>query len=161
MKDVKIEKATFGAGCFWGVEEEFRKLKGVISTRVGYIGGNSENPTYEEVSSDATGHAEAVEITFNSEIVSYKDILNLFWQMHDPTQRNRQGVDVGSQYRSVIFYHSNEQLIEATNSKNNLEQSKKFLKTIVTEILPTKTFWEAEEYHQQYLEKRGLKTCHL
>lgn len=161
MNEVKLEKATFGAGCFWGVEEEFKKLKGVISTRVGYIGGNSENPSYEEVSSEVTGHVEAVEITFNPKIISYNKILNLFWKIHDPTQRNRQGVDVGSQYRSAIFYNSNEQLNEAINSKKNLEQSKKFSKSIVTEISPAKTFWEAEEYHQQYLEKRGLNSCHL
>src|SRR5690349_12120224 len=151
-----MEKATFAAGCFWGVEETFRTLDGVTATRVGYIGGHTEKPTYQEVCSDETGHAEAVEVTYDPVKVSYDTLLNIFWENHDPTQLNRQGPDVGTQYRSAIFYHSPEQKTEAEASKQKLEKSHRFSKPIVTQIVPAVTFYEAEDYHQQYLEKRGL-----
>lgn len=154
-----IERATFAAGCFWGVEETFRCVPGVISTRVGYTGGHTENPTYEEVCSDTTGHAEAVEVVFNPERVSYEELLGVFWGTHDPTTPNRQGPDIGSQYRSVIFFHSPEQEAIARASKDRLERSGRFGAPIVTEIVPAQTFWEAEEYHQNYLLKRGAGRC--
>ncbi len=153
------EKATFGAGCFWGVEETFRRLAGVRSTRVGYAGGKVENPTYKQVCTDTTGHAEVVEVTFDPEVISYHDLLNVFWENHDPTTLNRQGPDWGTQYRSAIFYHSPEQKAEAERSKAAAQAN--FSKPIVTEITPAPPFWEAEEYHQQYLEKRGLANCHI
>ena len=146
-----MEKATFGAGCFWGVEETFRKVKGVISTRVGYSGGHLENPTYEDVCTDKTGHAEVIEIEFDPSKISYEELVGIFFQIHDPTTKNRQGPDVGSQYRSVIFTHSNEQ-------KRIAEKVKKGLKLdnpVVTEILPAGPFYKAEEYHQRYHEKNG------
>ena len=161
MNENRTELATFGAGCFWGVEEEFRKLHGVISTKVGYLGGNKDNPSYEEICSDETGHAEVVEVTFDREKINYEQLLNLFWNIHNPTQLNRQGVDVGTQYRSAIFYHSEEQKEKAISSKNNLEKENKYSRPIVTEISQVKTFWEAEDYHQQYLTKRGLTSCHI
>ncbi|MSQ46409.1 MAG: peptide-methionine (S)-S-oxide reductase [Ignavibacteria bacterium] len=161
MNENRTELATFGAGCFWGVEEEFRKLQGVISTKVGYLGGNKDNPSYEEICSNETGHAEVVEVTFNCEKINYEQLLNLFWNIHNPTQLNRQGVDIGTQYRSAIFYHSEEQKEIAVLSKNNLEKINKYSRPIVTEISQVKTFWEAEEYHQQYLTKRGLSSCHI
>ena len=151
---MKENIATFAAGCFWGVETTFRKVNGVISTRVGYTGGNYENPTYKDVCSHKTGHAEAVEIKFNPEIVTYKDLLDIFWKMHDPTTLNRQGLDVGSQYRSAIFYHNEEQKKAAFESKKELEMANRYKKQIVTEIVPASMFWEAEEYHQQWNEKR-------
>ena len=154
-----MEKATFAAGCFWGIEAEFRKMKGVISTQVGYAGGKTENPTYEEVCTNTTGHAEAVEITFDPEIISYNDLLNIFWEIHDPTTLNRQGFDIGSQYRSVISFHNEEQKKLAKESKEKLEKSGKFDKPIVTEIIPASKFWRAEEYHQQYYEKTGRQGC--
>lgn len=154
-----MSKATFGAGCFWGVEAAFRQVHGVTATRVGYAGGTMENPTYEDVCSDRTGHAEVVEVTYDPERVSYDDLLEVFWNEHDPTQRNRQGFDVGSQYRSVIFYHDDEQRNAALASKERLERSGEYRKPIVTEIEPAPEFYEAEDYHQQYLEKRGLATC--
>jgi peptide-methionine (S)-S-oxide reductase len=156
-----MSKATFAAGCFWGVEAEFRQVEGVTATRVGYIGGTLENPSYRDVCSDRTGHAEAVEVTFDPDRVSYDDLLNVFWENHDPTQLNRQGPDYGTQYRSAIFYHDAEQEAVARASKERLEQSGKFRRPIVTEIVPAATFYQAEEYHQQYLEKRGLATCRL
>jgi peptide-methionine (S)-S-oxide reductase len=155
-----IEKATFAAGCFWGVEEAFRTVKGVISTQVGYMGGSLQNPTYEQVSTGATGHAEAVEITYDSEKINYRELLDVFWTIHDPTQRNRQGPDVGTNYRSVIFYHTPEQKMEAEESRERLSRSRRFRKPIVTEIVPASTFWRAEEYHQRYFEKTGGGRCH-
>lgn len=158
----KPEKATFAAGCFWGVESAFSEVKGVSKTRVGYTGGTLQNPSYEEVCTDTTGHAEAVEIEFDPTIVSYKQLLDLFWSLHDPTTPDRQGPDVGSQYRSAIFYHTPEQKGEARALKETLQKSKKFKRPIVTEIMPAKTFWPAEDYHQRYFEKRGIKpACHL
>jgi peptide-methionine (S)-S-oxide reductase len=156
-----MAKATFAAGCFWGVEATFRQLPGVTSTRVGYLGGNTENPTYKEVCTDRTGHAEAVEVDFDPSKISYDKLLNVFWENHDPTQLNRQGPDWGTQYRSAIFYHSPEQEAEAKASKEKLERSHRFNKPIATQIVPAVTFYEAEDYHQQYLEKRGLTSCHI
>ncbi|MBZ5516163.1 MAG: peptide-methionine (S)-S-oxide reductase MsrA [Acidobacteriia bacterium] len=155
------EKTAFGGGCFWGVEVAFRQIPGVVSTQVGYMGGNLKNPTYENVCTDKTGHAEVVEVTFDPEKVSYNDLLKVFWTCHDPTQLNRQGPDVGTQYRSVIFYHSPEQRAAAQASKQALERSGAFKHPVVTEIVPATGFWRAEEYHQQYLEKRGLASCHI
>jgi peptide-methionine (S)-S-oxide reductase len=154
-----MQKATFGAGCFWHVEEAFRYLKGVISTTVGYMGGTLKNPTYEDVCTDKTGHAEVIEITYDPRKISYEDLLNVFWNIHDPTTKNRQGPDVGTQYRSVIFYHTLEQKIAAETSKKNLEQSKKYKKKIVTEVTTATIFYPAEEYHQRYLAKHGLAVC--
>ncbi len=154
-----MEKATFGAGCFWGVEETFRRLAGVKETQVGYTGGSLKNPSYEAVCTDRTGHAEAVEVSFDPAVISYHDLLNVFWDNHDPTTKNRQGPDVGTQYRSAIFFHSPEQEAEARRSRD--EAQKRFKRPIVTEIVPAGEFWRAEEYHQQYLEKRGLSHCHL
>jgi peptide-methionine (S)-S-oxide reductase len=151
---MEIQKAIFAAGCFWGVEANFRKVEGVISTRVGYIGGQFTKPTYKDVCSHKTGHAEAVEISFDPSKVSYDELLDIFWSNHDPTTVNRQGPDVGSQYRSAIFYLNSEQKDKALSSKTKLEASKRFKKPIVTQIIPASAFWEAEEYHQQYVEKR-------
>ena len=156
-----MDTATFGAGCFWGVEAAFRKIPGVISTTVGYGGGKKENPTYQEVCTDTTSHAELVEVTFDPAKVSYEQLLEVFWQNHDPTTRNRQGPDIGSQYRSVIFYHSPAQEAAARAAKEKLDKSGKFRRPIVTEIAPTPPFYKAEEYHQRYLEKHGLATCHI
>ena len=153
------EKATFGAGCFWGVEETFRKLKGVTSTAVGYAGGNKENPSYEDVCSDETGHAEVVQLEFDPAQISYDQLLDVFWSNHNPTTLNRQGPDVGTQYRSVIFYHSAEQKAAAEASKQKLAASGRFNRPIVTQIEPAPRFWPAEEYHQRYLEKRGQSHC--
>jgi len=156
-----MAKATFAAGCFWGVEATFRQIPGVTATRVGYTGGNLGNPTYKDVCTDSTGHAEAVEVEYDPAKVSYGDLLNVFWENHDPTQLNRQGPDFGTQYRSAIFYHSPEQEQAARASKQALEESHQFSRPIVTQIVPAATFYEAEDYHQQYLEKRGLATCHI
>ena len=156
-----MQKATFAAGCFWGVEASFRQIPGVISTRVGYIGGKTENPTYKEVCTDRTGHAEAVEVEFDPTKVAYNDLLKVFWENHDPTQINRQGPDWGTQYRTAIFYHSPEQQAQAEASKQALEQSHRHAKPIATQIVPAATFYPAEDYHQQYLEKRGLVSCHI
>jgi len=153
------EKAVFGGGCFWGVEAHFREYKGVISTRVGYTGGTTQNPTYKEVCSDKTGHVEGVEITFDSEKISYRDLLEIFFEVHDPTQVNRQGWDIGSQYRSVIFYHSEEQKKQAERKIKELIDAKVFRKPIATQLIPASTFWEAEEYHQRYYEKQGKVGC--
>ena len=158
--DNRLEKATFGAGCFWGVEEAFRKLKGVVRTEVGYSGGSFENPTYEDVCRGNTGHAEALQITYDSSMISYEDLLNVFWSCHNPTTLNRQGPDVGKQYRSVIFFHNPEQKATARESKEALDRSKKCKNPVVTEIAPAATFYRAEESHQQYLLKRGLGPCH-
>ena len=156
-----MAKATFAAGCFWGVEATFRALSGVNSTRVGYIGGKTNNPTYKEVCTDKTGHAEAVEVEYDPSKVSYDQLLNVFWENHDPTQVNRQGPDFGTQYRTAIFFHDAQQEAEAKASKQKLEASKRFSRPIATEIVPATTFWEAEDYHQQYLEKKGLASCHI
>jgi len=156
-----MAKATFAAGCFWGVEATFRQLPGVISTRVGYTGGNFPNPSYQDVCTDRTGHAEAVEVEYDPAKVSYDQLLNVFWENHDPTQLNRQGPDWGTQYRSAIFFNSPEQENAAEASKQALEQSGRFKKPVVTQIVPATTFYEAEDYHQQYLEKRGLASCHI
>jgi peptide-methionine (S)-S-oxide reductase len=155
------EKATFAAGCFWGVEAAFRGVTGVMETQVGYTGGHTADPTYEEVCTDRTGHAEAVEVTFDPEKVSYAELLRVFWQIHDPTTPNRQGPDMGSQYRSAIFTHNVEQKRLAEESRSALERSGRFRRPTVTEILPSQTFWRAEEYHQRYLEKHGRASCHL
>jgi peptide-methionine (S)-S-oxide reductase len=154
------EKATFGAGCFWGVELAFRQIPGVVDAAVGYEGGHTERPTYKDVCTDTTGHAEVVEVEFDPSKVSYEDLLRVFWENHDPTQLNRQGPDFGKQYRSVIFFHSPEQEAIAKKSKADLEKSGRFKKPVVTVIEPAQTFWRAEEYHQQYLEKKGLGSCH-
>jgi peptide-methionine (S)-S-oxide reductase len=151
------KKATFGAGCFWGVEAAFRQLDGVSATRVGYSGGHTENPTYEDVCSHGTGHAEVVEVTYDPERVSYEQLLETFWAKHDPTQLNRQGWDIGDQYRSAIFVYDDEQQEAAVRSK--AQEQTRYRKPIVTQIEPAQTFYEAEDYHQQYLEKRGRATC--
>ncbi len=151
------KKATFGAGCFWGVEAAFRQIDGVAATRVGYAGGQLDNPTYEDVCSHTTGHAEVVEVAYDEDTVSYDELLNVFWRKHDPTQLNRQGWDVGDQYRSVIFFHDEEQRSTAERSKQS-EQSA-YRKPIVTQIESAPTFHEAEDYHQHYLEKRGRSSC--
>lgn len=154
-------KATFGAGCFWGVEATFRQTEGVTSTQVGYLGGNFENPSYTDVCTGRTGHAEVVEVEFDPSIVTYEELLEVFWENHDPTQHNRQGPDVGAQYRSAIFFHSPEQEAAARASKQTLERNGKYQRPIATEVTPTSKFYRAEEYHQQYLEKRGLAQCHI
>lgn len=158
---VKAEKATFGAGCFWGVEAEFRQIPGVLSTQVGYSGGHTESPSYRDVCSHTTGHAEVVDVTFDPARVSYDELLRVFWESHDPTQLNRQGPDVGDQYRTVIFYHTPEQQAAAEASKAAEERSGKHRRPVVTQIVPAAPFYRAEEYHQQYLEKRGLSTCRI
>ncbi len=156
-----MENATFGAGCFWGVEETFRKIEGVTETAVGYMGGQMESPTYEDVCTDRTGHAEVVHLEFDPSVVPYEVLLQVFWENHDPTQLNWQGPDVGSQYRSVIFYHTAGQKAAAIKAKESLESSGKYKKPVATEIAPAGKFYRAEEYHQKYLEKRGLSTCHI
>lgn len=156
-----MEKATFAAGCFWGVEAEFRKLDGVTSTVVGYSGGTLEDPTYRDVCSGATGHAEVVEIEFDPSRLSYEDLLQTFWDNHDPTTLNRQGPDVGSQYRSAAFFHSPQQQAVAEASKEAIERSGRYSRPVVTEITAVSTFYRAEEYHQQYLEKQGLEHCSI
>ncbi len=156
-----IETATFGAGCFWGVEETFLRTKGVMKTTAGYLGGTLENPTYEDVCSGATGHAEVVQVEFDPSVVSYDELLKVFWDNHDPTQKNRQGPDVGDQYRSAIFYHSDAQKNAAEASKSAVEKSERLSKHITTEITEATAFYPAEDYHQQYLRKRGLDSCHI
>jgi peptide-methionine (S)-S-oxide reductase len=153
------ETATFGAGCFWGVEVAFRNVPGVVNTAVGYEGGRLANPTYEDVCSKTTGHAEVVQVEFDPDEVSYNELLDVFWDVHDPTQVNRQGFDIGSNYRSVIFFHSPEQQERALESKARAQG--RFDKPIATEITPASDFWRAEEYHQQYLVKRGVATCRI
>jgi peptide-methionine (S)-S-oxide reductase len=156
-----MAKATFGAGCFWGVEAAFRQVKGVTDTAVGYSGGTLKNPTYQDVCSDRTGHAEVVQVEYDPSQVSYETLLNVFWENHDPTQLNRQGPDVGRQYRSVIFFHTPEQEAAARASKEQLQSSGRYRRPIATEIVPAAEFYRAEEYHQRYLEKRGLAQCHI
>lgn len=156
-----MEKATFGAGCFWGVEARFGQTPGVMETAVGYEGGKLPNPTYKDVCSDRTGHAEVVELVFDPARVSYEALLEQFFELHDPTQLNRQGPDWGNQYRSAVFFHSPEQETAAKQVITKLEAEKRFRKPIVTEVVPAETFWRAEEYHQKYLEKRGAAACHI
>lgn len=156
-----LEKATFGAGCFWGVEAVFRQIKGVKSTAVGYSGGTFKNPTYEDVCGGRTGHAEVLEVEFDPAEVSYEQLLKVFWENHDPTTLNRQGPDVGAQYRSAVFYHTAEQEQTARAVKDKLQNSGRYRKPIVTEITPASEFYRAEEYHQRYLEKRGLAHCSI
>jgi len=152
--------ATFAAGCFWGVEAQFRQVTGVTSTRVGYCNGTSKNPDYKQVCTGKTGHAEAIEVTFDADSVSFESLLGVFWQLHDPTTLNRQGVDIGSQYRSAVFYHNDEQKQQAELVKKTLDNAHLFAKAIVTEITAAETFYPAEDYHQCYLEKKGLGSCH-
>ena len=154
-----MEQATFGAGCFWGVELLFRQTPGVLDTSVGYCGGTTENPTYQDVCYKNTGHAEVVNLTFDPDVISYSRLLDLFWENHNPTTLNRQGPDIGTQYRSVIFYHSEEQKTQAIASMER--HQKRHPRPIVTQIVSACTFYPAEEYHQQYLEKRGLASCHI
>lgn len=156
-----MAQATFGAGCFWGVEEVFRTTPGVIETAVGYMGGTLPNPSYEDVCTDRSGHAEVVHVEYDPEKVSYEQLLDIFWSNHDPTTRNRQGPDVGTQYRSVVFYHTPEQKTAAESGLARLSASGKFRRPIVTEVVPASTFWRAEEYHQKYLMKRGQSSCHF
>ena len=156
-----MAQATFAAGCFWGVEEAFREIPGVISTTVGYTGGTLKNPTYQDVCSGRTGHAEALEVEFDPAKVSYLELLAVFWKSHDPTTLNRQGPDVGSQYRSAIFYHDAQQEKDARESKAILEKEKIFKRPIVTEITPASEFYRAEDYHQRYFERRGIRSCHI
>ncbi len=155
------EIATFGAGCFWGVEAKFRRVPGVIDVLSGYSGGHTQHPSYREVCTDATGHAEVVQVTFDPAKVSYEQLLDVFWSIHDPTQVNRQGPDFGKQYRTAIFFHSPEQEAAAKKSKQALDASGKFRHPIATEITAAGPFWPAEEYHQRYLEKRGANDCHI
>ncbi len=155
----KKENASFAAGCFWHVEEAFRQILGVSKTMVGYCGGHTKNPSYEQVCSDGTGHAEAVEKEYDPAVASYETLLATFWRIHDPTQRNRQGPDVGSQYRSGIFYYNNDQKKRAEESLK--KEQKKYTEKIVTEILPATTFYPAEEYHQHYLHKKGAASCRI
>ena len=157
----QVEKATFGAGCFWGVEVAFRKVAGVTDAAAGYLGGTLANPTYKDVCSGRTGHAEVVEVTYDPTKVSYEDLLKVFWTSHDPTTLNRQGPDRGTQYRSAIFYHSEAQRNAAVASRERWSASGRFSGPIVTEITPASTFYRAEEYHQRYLEKQGLASCHI
>jgi peptide-methionine (S)-S-oxide reductase len=154
-------KATFGAGCFWGVEATFRELEGVVDAAVGYEGGQMLNPTYKDVCTDRTGHAEVVEVEYDPSKLKYEQLLDVFWNAHDPTQVNRQGPDFGTQYRTVIFYHTPEQEQEARASKEALEKSGRFKRPVATQIVPAETFYRAEDYHQQYLAKRGLRHCHI
>jgi len=160
-KDSMTEIATFGAGCFWGVEAAFQRVPGVIETAVGYSGGHTESPSYQDVCTDETGHAEVVQVTFDPAKVSFEQLLQAFWSMHDPTQLNRQGPDVGTQYRTAIFFHSPEQEAIAKKSRAALEASGKLKRQVATEITPAGKFYRAEEYHQKYLQKRGAASCHF
>lgn len=154
-------QATFGAGCFWGVEATFRNINGVLATEVGYSGGTTEDPTYTDVCADRTGHAEVVSVDYDPEQISYEKLLDVFWDSHDPTTLNQQGPDIGTQYRSVVFFHNKQQERAARASKERLESSGRYANPIVTEIVPAATFYCAEEYHQRYLEKQGLATCSI
>ena len=160
-KGAGYRKATFAAGCFWGVEAAFRRMKGVISTRVGYTGGHIQNPTYRDVCTDTTGHAEAVEITFDPAVLSYGQLLDEFFRIHDPTTPDRQGPDFGSQYRSAIFYHDDAERAAAESSIMKLEKSGRYRQPVVTQVVPAREFYEAEEYHQQYFEKNKGARCHI
>jgi peptide-methionine (S)-S-oxide reductase len=159
IKEIKMETAIFAAGCFWGVESDFQKLKGVASTEVGYTGGHTKDPTYQQVCTDTTGHAEAVRITYDPAVIGYDDLLKVFWENHNPTTPDRQGPDVGSQYRSAIFYTTPEQQKAAISSREKLDKSQKYSRPIVTEITPATDFYRAEEYHQQYYQKKGGGSC--
>lgn len=159
VQNGRTRKATFAAGCFWGVEAAFREVEGVVSTSVGYTGGSTEDPTYEKVCTDQTGHAEAVEVVYDPEVVTYDELLDFFWSIHDPTTKNRQGPDVGSQYRSAIFYHDKEQEAAARAKMERLQRSGLYRGEIVTEIVPASKFYLAEEHHQRYFEKHGLSGC--
>jgi peptide-methionine (S)-S-oxide reductase len=152
--------ATFAAGCFWGVEVAFQGLKGIVETKVGFMGGSTRAPSYRQVCTDRTGHAEVVHITYDDSLIGYRELLDVFWSIHDPTQRDRQGPDVGTQYRSAIFFHDDEQRKEAEMSKASMEGSDRYSGPIVTAIEGAGTFWPAEEYHQKYLQKKGLASCH-
>lgn len=154
-----MEKATFGAGCFWGVEYAFSQVKGVTATAVGYMGGTTENPTYQDVCTEKTGHAEVVHLEYDPSMVTYEELLTVFWDIHDPTQLNRQGPDMGKQYRSAIFYHTEEQKKQALESMEKLQNSGKCEREIVTEIIPVSTFYVAEEYHQKYYERHSMDSC--
>lgn len=156
-----METATFGAGCFWGIEAAFRRIPGVLTATSGYMGGHVENPTYRQVCTDTTGHAEVVQVTFDPEKVTFESLLEAFFGMHDPTQLNRQGPDVGTQYRSVIFYHSPEQEKTAREALEDLQKQGRFSRPIATQLVAAPDFWPAEEYHQRYLERRGLDRCHF
>lgn len=156
-----MEKATFGAGCFWGVEAAFMQVPGVIETAVGFMGGRTDKPSYKQVCYEDTGHAEVVHLTFDPAKVPYEQLLEVFWSNHDPTQLNRQGPDLGDQYRSVIFFHTPQQEAAARASKASLEKSGRFRRPIVTVIEPAQEFFRAEEYHQKYLQKRGISACHI
>jgi peptide-methionine (S)-S-oxide reductase len=156
-----MEKATFGAGCFWGVEAAFQQIPGVVETAVGYEGGALENPSYKDVCTDRTGHAEVVEVTFDPGKVKFERLLEAFFSLHDPTQLNRQGPDWGTQYRSVVFFHSPGQETAAKRAIEQLGAEGRFSKPVVTQVVPAQTFWRAEDYHQKYLEKRGALTCHI
>jgi peptide-methionine (S)-S-oxide reductase len=153
---MRIEKATFGAGCFWGIEEAFRNVRGVLSTNVGYAGGHTDDPTYEDVCVGDTGHAEVVQVDFDPDQIIYEELLEVFWGAHDPTQKNRQGPDVGSQYRSAIFYHTPEQMKAAESSRKKMDMSGRHSQPVMTEILPAPEFFPAEEYHQEYFKKHGV-----
>jgi peptide-methionine (S)-S-oxide reductase len=159
MLRTMTEEATFAAGCFWGVESRFRRIGGVSNVTVGYTGGITKDPTYEQVCTDRTGHAESVLVEFDPALVTYDQLLEAFWAMHDPTTKDMQGPDVGSQYRSAVFYHSEEQKQRAFSSKEKLEESGRYRRPIVTEISPAQEFYPAEEYHQRYLEKHGRLSC--
>lgn len=156
-----LKKATFAAGCFWGVEATFMKVKGVVQTEVGFMGGHTESPSYRDVCTDRTGHAEVVHLTYDDSIVSYDHLLDVFWGSHDPTQKNRQGPDVGTQYRTAIFYHDEEQRSTAERSRAAMDASGRFMRPIATLVEKAGPFWRAEEYHQKYLQKKGLDTCHI
>ncbi|MDO9461004.1 MAG: peptide-methionine (S)-S-oxide reductase MsrA [Alphaproteobacteria bacterium] len=160
-EQAKRAEATFGAGCFWGVEANFRQIPGVLATAVGYLGGGLDNPTYEDVCSGRTQHAEVVKVVYDPRRVTFEQLLEVFWANHDPTTLNRQGPDVGTQYRSAVFYHDDIQAEIARATLKRLEASGRFRRPIVTEISPATTFWMAEDYHQQYLEKRGASSCHI
>jgi peptide-methionine (S)-S-oxide reductase len=161
MMEQTFEKADFGAGCFWGVEARFQQIPGVVETAVGYEGGTKDHPTYQDVCTDRTGHAEVVQVTFDPRQVSYQALLDLFFELHDPTQVNRQGPDWGTQYRTVVFFHSPEQESTARETIARLNASGRFARPIATQVVPAATFWRAEEYHQKYLEKRGAVSCHI
>jgi peptide-methionine (S)-S-oxide reductase len=161
MMEQKLEKAEFGAGCFWGVEARFQQVPGVVETAVGYEGGTQDSPTYHDVCTDRTGHAEVVQVTFDPSRVSYQALLDLFFELHDPTQVNRQGPDWGTQYRTVVFFHSPQQESEARETIARLNASGHYARPIATQVVPAETFWRAEEYHQKYLEKRGAVSCHI
>jgi peptide-methionine (S)-S-oxide reductase len=156
-----MAKATFGAGCFWGVESAFRQVQGVTDAAVGYMGGTLANPTYEDVCTDRTGHAEVVQLDYDPAQISYEEILRVFFEIHDPTTLNRQGPDFGKQYRSVIFFHNAEQERAAQKMKEELDRAGRFARKIVTQIVPASDFWRAEEYHQRYFEKQGIAACHM